>query len=730
MRAFVWMVVTTIVLCLVLPAAAGKGYMGGAGSVTVIEEPVVPVAEEAPPDTGGLPDTVEGPLNDKMSDAGKLFGDLYKILRQQGTAGDKKLVAEVNAAGDAVLTYDTNYGGLVQLFVTAVNDTTTPDAIVGGEPVLTVIDPGNMNAFADYGWYAAEIGVNPDETPIYGAAQSPYPAMCVQPVANFARWGDISSVTGLTKNRLPLVITYDATWNRSECAVGKLVGDVIANQDGTLNMVTDPWFIPPCTDPICTDPLATGYDPTAAACAPCQWTDPANGLVTYPNGVLWTDLVEEVGFGRLNISRSPEAVLQSSFDEAINNLNSPDTIAIELDAAGRILLTKNVYDPIYVNPDTGLPLLIGTTKKAIDSPLENVAIYVKLMKDGHLVTPGDERAPLDRSKNGGIPLWKMLELTDGPGAKALRPTIDIAKLQAWGMGNLVDVTPVDYLTYYDCVDSGGLKTACLCLDLAPVQPEATYAWVSCTEVADRALSFVTGTDLDPEVDCPVSPYIKTYDPDGDGPLPVDVVNEYVCEGPFTGLTTDDGGAPDGEDLDFAAGALSAAADKTGHISVDMIVYLNSILGINQVLGYSEYDADTGEPTVDAIDYEKNPVYFNFRQAYAYGDTGRAAVFGNRGTVVTPGGGGAASTYNGKVTVLQVTSPTWTETAVSIMAAETDGDLDLTNGVSIFDDIGLGVSGFPDGTTVAEENILGFTQMADDNLSVIRFIHTFQIPSLR
>ena len=32
--------------------------------------------------------------------------------------------------------------------------------------------------------------------------------------------------------------------------------------------------------------------------------------------------------------------------------------------------------------------------------------------------------------------------------------------------------------------------------------------------------------------------------------------------------------------------------------------------------------------------------------------------------------------------------------------------------------------------LAKENILGFTQQADDNLSVIRFIHTYQIPGSR
>lgn len=688
MRALVWMVVSIFVLCLVLPAAAGKGYMGGSGSVTVAEEPVVveePVVEEAPPDTGGLLDTVEGPLNDKMSNAGKLFGDLYKILRQQGVAGDKKLVAGgMTATADAYFAYG-DYAGTYQALAMSEQDAAL-ETIVGGEPVLTVIDRVEANNFSDYGWYAVDTD---DDGVGDTAARSPFPAMCVQPVANYARWGDISTQTGLTKNRLPLVITYDATWNRSECAVAQLTEDPSVDETGSLNLgaVTNPYFVEPGG----------------------SWYDPSNGLVTYPDGVLWTDLIEEVGFGRLNISRSPEAVLQSSFDEAINNLNSPDTIAIERDAAGRLLLTKNVYDPILVDPTTGEPLLMGTVKKAIDSPLENVALYVKLMKDGHLVTPGDERTPLDRSKNGGIPLWKMLELSDGPGAKALRPTIDIAKLRTWGMGNLVDVSEVEYLTYYICLDEAGAEVDCMIWGTDP-SPEVTEpVLVGNPAAATRELITVSASG-----GCPGS---------GGGD------NPYICEGPFTGIMTDDGGAPDGEDLDFAAATFAAAADKTGHVSVDMLVYLNSILGINQVLGYSEYDAD-GNPTADAVDYEKNPAYFNFNKVFAYNRNG---TFGARGQVTSTGGGvdqAGASTYDGKVTVLQGASPNWTETAVPILDAETDGDLNLGNGVSIFDVLGMEIdTGFPNGSAAAN-NIFGFTQQADDDLSVIRFIHTYQIPGLR
>ena len=695
--------------CLLVPTAgfAGKGYMGGTGTVTASggggggaqDEPVV--VEEEPNDTGGLPADVEGPLNDKMADSGKLYGDLYVILRQQGVVGDKKLVPAVNTAGEPVLTDG------VQLFVSVENTADAPDNIIGGEPVLTVIDPSDDNSFADYGWYAADTD---DDGVGDTATQSPYPAQCVQPVASYERWGDISSKTLLTKNRIPMVITYDATWYRSECAVGQLTAIPSVKADGTLNLdeegVVNPYFVEPCLD----------EDGTTIADADCTWEDPNNGMVTYPYGVLWTDLIGEVHFGRLNIGRSPEAVMQAAFDEAINNLNSPDTIAIEIDAAGRLLLTKNVYDDLLVyklgdklpNGDLvpqellGTPKWIATVKKAIDSPLENVALYHKLMTDGHLVTSGDERAPIDRSKNGGIPIWKMLELEDGPGAAALRPTIDIAKLVSWGLGSLVNVSEEDYLTYYVCLNDAGGEVPCLIWDEDPVQPEIDRELVGNPAAVSRDLKTVLESE-----GCPDSG---------------DVDNPYDCEGPFTGITTDDGGAPDTTDLNFTAAFLAAAADKTGDIGVDMVVYLNSILGINKVLGYSEYDAD-GNPTADAINYEESPVYFNFRGVSAYSrEDGTFDVRGQVDSIGGPEGNGGASTYDGFVTVLQETLGSWNETPVTILKAQ-------MSDATIFDNIDLGVNAFPNGLQ-AKDNILGFTQQADDDLSVIKFIHTYQIPGLR
>lgn len=72
----------------------------------------------------------------------------------------------------------------------------------------------------------------------------------------------------------------------------------------------------------------------------------------------------EVELGRMNVGRSPSAVLSSRLAEAVNNLNEADSIG--LDEAGRITYT------------------VDGEVKTIDSPLENLALYVKLMDDGTL----------------------------------------------------------------------------------------------------------------------------------------------------------------------------------------------------------------------------------------------------------------------------------------------------------------------------------------------------------
>ncbi|MBU1234735.1 MAG: hypothetical protein KKD01_00915 [Proteobacteria bacterium] len=535
-----------------------------------------------------------GPLQDKMSDSGGLFGDLYIIDRYEGT--EIKNVPAVDGNGDPILVLgdwiDENGNPVINPdsglpYQVYQQSWTTADA-VGGEPKLT-------EGFARYTIDDDENGgylTNPMTGDIYYPA--PYPSQCVQPVADFERWGDISSKSGLPNNRIPIVMTYDATWERTECEI------------------------------------APGVFITSGE----TWTD-GN---TYYKDIYWSDLVQEVEFGRLNVGRAPDAVHDRSFDEAINNINKADWIWI--DAAGRMVLRTKIYDEFLTEAD-GTPILLETVEKAIDSPLENLALYLKLMLDGHLITPADDREPIDNSLNGGIPAWKALDLVDGP-SNALRPTIDIKKMISFGLGHLVDAQGIG--TYYTQTDEEGQLV-------------------------------VTDTPCD---GCEEWYGIKT-------------------------LSDDDECAA--QDFEFTASFLAAAADKTGHMTVDKIVYFNSIMGINKVVGYSEYNED-GTPADGAINYRKNPVYFDYGPNLT--EYARTYTYQNRGEVADWGGDGVPATYTGTTFVLaeSATAGTWVETEIILNKM-------------VFDNQDL-----------SGNNIRGFRWMSEDDLRTIEYIHTYQIPGLR
>ncbi len=82
-------------------------------------------------------------------------------------------------------------------------------------------------------------------------------------------------------------------------------------------------------------------------------------------------LAIEVELGRLNVGRAPTSVLDRRAEEVITMLN--DATEITLDAAGRLVLT------------------VDGVAKTIDSPLENLAIYVALMTTGTI--PGVDDLP-------------------------------------------------------------------------------------------------------------------------------------------------------------------------------------------------------------------------------------------------------------------------------------------------------------------------------------------------
>jgi len=94
-------------------------------------------------------------------------------------------------------------------------------------------------------------------------------------------------------------------------------------------------------------------------------------------------LTQEVELGRLNVGRAPNKVSDRAYDEALTTLNTAQSVT--LDDTGRFTVT-----------------LEDGTEKTIDSPIENLALYVTLMTEGYL--PGledrDELGDLDFLTSG------------------------------------------------------------------------------------------------------------------------------------------------------------------------------------------------------------------------------------------------------------------------------------------------------------------------------------------
>jgi hypothetical protein len=331
---------------------------------------------------------------------------------------------------------------------------------------------------------------------------------------------------------------------------------------------------------------------------------------------------------------------------------------IKIDTSGRLMVTTKIFDE-FLTDQNGTPILIDTVTKAIDSPKENLALYLKLMQDGHLITPANERTPIDYSVYGGMPLTQLLDLVDGP-TDAPRPTIDIEQMKKFGLGHLVDAADTTIKCYY-------------------IKREADGS-LFLTVDGDMVITSFASSD-DGSCACP----------EGE-----------ICEKGI--LDPSDSDIPAGDDFPVAASFFAAAADKKGNITVDKIVYINSILGINKVVGYSEDGT---------INYAKNPVYFNYNTVTGYD---RLETFGQHRGRAQVGQPDDAPVYDGMFEFLELTSENnelfsaWQHTEDTINT-RVFHDKDIVD-PSLTADIG------------------GFTSMADDDLQVIKFTHTYQIPGLR
>lgn len=129
-------------------------------------------------------------------------------------------------------------------------------------------------------------------------------------------------------------------------------------------------------DDQCQQPIAFPSDTCALDCTgadPCLVpVDPATCSVEDA----YASCTQEVDFGRINEARSPDTVFESQLEDVVVNLATADCIT--LDPAGRLVASR----------------VAGTelSTSAIDSPIQNLAIYRQLMLTGFL---GDGTNPIE-----------------------------------------------------------------------------------------------------------------------------------------------------------------------------------------------------------------------------------------------------------------------------------------------------------------------------------------------
>ncbi len=322
------------------------------------------------------------------------------------------------------------------------------------------------------------------------------------------------------------------------------------------------------------------------------YTDEAGDLVECELTETMASWVETVDFGRLNLGRAPDAVIDHALDEAITKMNA--ACAMGLDPSGRIMLE------VALDDDAACDDWI-----TIDAPAENLALYIKMMIDGDWIIPEGTTT----SRKGGDPAAD----------EELRPVLSQdAKNRIYALG-----------------------------------------------------------------------YIHLIDEESE------VANLNVDE------------------LQLAASLLAGAGDKFGVITLDMVVYINSIYGINQAAGgyfdFSKYDYNY------FADSELGP-FDNER------DSGRTGLYSNRISVGT-------GCDDGAVYVLQpVINTTYYEPiCMDIMDLVLFNDYgEVYSLAGIEDADGNLYIEFTDYTSYSS-NVRGFAQAADDSLQVLEYVHNYAVP---
>jgi hypothetical protein len=231
----------------------------------------------------------------------------------------------------------------------------------------------------------------------------------------------------------------------------------------------------------------------------------------------WETEILEVELGRLNEARTQERNIRMHFNEVISNIQK--AAVVDLDEALRLKLGFNCFSPALTVGRSfadEAPPVCGSWK-VIDSPLENLSLYQRILKYGHIQT-------------------------------------DPLELDPWAHGD--PNQPPVYHPALSAVDWA--KFSKRTVHLLPIGSEPPPVRAARRSHATR--TSVTAKTASPGLVSPLVCFGEAW-PDGFNP---------VCKDPEL-LSADD--------YLTASSTLGGAADKTGQIDADVLAYLNRILRV-------------------------------------------------------------------------------------------------------------------------------------------------------
>jgi hypothetical protein len=258
----------------------------------------------------------------------------------------------------------------------------------------------------------------------------------------------------------------------------------------------------------------------------------------------------ELEIGRLNMIRTVTqnpTVFARALAEAIDNINASDSI--KTDPAGRLILVSDV--------DGEEPV-----ENTIDSPRENLALYYALLKEGRIAGYGPESrqggqlvAPEWMEIRDDLELGELAYLRDGTPGR----TGGVSLYEGYAdLSNAMHNRMTDYVSqivsYVQYIDSG---STCLYED------QVADAWTRIFDMegyyGENIAGFTTHAD--------------------DARRTIVFTHDVIQDMPETPLETL---PPSSFDLMHAAAAfLGGASNKSVPLTIDGLVFINTVLGLNE-----------------------------------------------------------------------------------------------------------------------------------------------------